>query len=260
MSSNQAPSGALGETEALATELMTKDLLVLICTYNERENLPVLLEQIFRVVPAADILVVDDGSPDGTGQWVLEQQSSDPRLHCVIRSGKQGLGTAIRLGMKQAIEKGYLWLINLDGDLSHDPTAIAAMLPLRNQCDLAIGSRYIEGGGMQGCSWRRVFVSRCANILARIIVGWKIQDCSSAYRMYRVDLLRRIPLDSIQAKGYGFLEEVLALILRADGRVVETPIVYTERLQGKSKLSVREAFSTLFALLRIGKIYRGKRT
>jgi dolichol-phosphate mannosyltransferase len=240
-------------------EVASQDLLILICTYNERENLPVLLEQLFQVVPTANILVVDDGSPDGTGAWVQEKRTGDPRLHCLIRSGKQGLGTAIRLGMKHAIEHGYRWLINLDGDLSHDPSAIAAMLPLRPQCDLAIGSRYIEGGGMQGCSWRRVFVSRCANILARGIVGWKIQDCSSAYRMYRVDLLQRIPLDSIQAKGYGFLEEVLALILRADGRVVETPIVYTERRQGKSKLSIREALSTLFALLRIGKIYRRSR-
>ena len=109
---------------------------------------------------------------------------------------------------------------------------------------------------MKGCSWRRVFVSRCANVLARAIVGWKIQDCSSAYRMYRVELLKTIPLDQIQAKGYGFLEEVLAMILKAGGRVIETPIVYTERQRGKSKLSLREAASTLRALLRIGRSLR----
>lgn len=234
-------------------------VLILVCTFNERDNLPVLLEQLLRVLPTANLLIVDDGSPDGTGDWALEQQRTDPRIRCLRRSGKQGLGTAIRLGMKHAIEHEYSWLINLDGDLSHDPIAIAAMLTLRPQCDLAIGSRYVDGGGMQGCSWRRVFVSRCANILARTIVGWRIRDCSSAYRMYRVELLKRIALDGIQAKGYGFLEEVLALILQAGGRVVETPIVYTERRQGKSKLSLREALSTFFALLRIGRLYRGKR-
>lgn len=233
-------------------------LLVLICTYNERENLPVLVEHILCTVPTVHVLVVDDGSPDGTGTWVLGQQASDPRLQCIIREGKQGLGTAIRSGMLHAIEHGYAWLINLDGDRSHDPAAIPSMLQLQQQCDLAIGSRYIDGGGMAGCSWRRVFVSRCANVLARLIVGWKIQDCSSAYRMYRVDMLRRIPLNQIQAKGYGFLEEVLAMILRSGGRVLETPIVYTERTRGKSKLSLREAFSTLFALLRIGRLLRKK--
>ena len=234
------------------------ELLVLICTYNERETLPVLVEQLLASLPQASILVVDDCSPDGTAQWVIDRQRSDPRLYVLVRAGKQGLGTAIHLGMKYAVETGYQWLINLDGDLSHDPAAIHELIKLQNRCDLAIGSRYIQGGGMKGCSWRRVFVSRCANVLARAIVGWKIQDCSSAYRMYRVELLKSIPLDQIRAKGYGFLEEVLAMILRAGGRVVETPIVYTERQRGKSKLSLREAFSTLLALLRIGRIVRDK--
>jgi dolichol-phosphate mannosyltransferase len=232
------------------------ELLVLICTYNERETLPVLVEQLLASLPHANILVVDDCSPDGTYQWVIDRQRSDPRLYVLVRAGKQGLGTAIHLGMNFAVEAGYQWLINLDGDLSHDPVAIHEMIKLQNRCDLAIGSRYIQGGGMKGCSWRRVFVSRCANVLARAIVGWKIQDCSSAYRMYRVELLKTIPLDQIQAKGYGFLEEVLAMILKAGGRVIETPIVYTERQRGKSKLSLREAASTLRALLRIGRSLR----
>lgn len=238
------------------TDSLKSTLLVLICTFNERQNLPVLIPRIFETVPAAHILVVDDGSPDGTGQWVTEQSASDSRIHCILRSGKLGLGTAIREGMRFAITAQYDWLINLDGDLSHDPIAIPTMLSQQPHCDLAIGSRYIEGGGMEGCSWRRIFVSRSANVLARTIVGWKIRDCSSAYRMYRVGMLQRIPLDRIQAKGYGFLEEVLAMILRAGGRVIETPIVYTERQKGKSKLSIREAISTLAALIRVGRIYR----
>jgi dolichol-phosphate mannosyltransferase len=234
----------------------SNSLLVLICTYNERRNLPELLPRIFLAAPDAHILVVDDGSPDGTGQWVTEQCAIDPRIRCILRSGKLGLGTAIREGMRYAIAGQYAWLINLDGDLSHDPNVIPTMIPLQSQCDLAIGSRYIQGGGMEGCSWKRIFVSRSANVLARMIVGWTIRDCSSAFRMYRVETLQSIPLDQIQAKGYGFLEEVLAMILRAGGRVIETPIVYTERREGHSKLSIREAFSTLAALIRVGRIYR----
>lgn len=233
-------------------------LLVLVCTYNERENLPKLFDALRGVAPDADFLVVDDRSPDGTADWVRQQAQTDPRVALIERSGKLGLGTAIREGMKHAIQHGYEWLINLDGDLSHDPEAIVTMRTLQNDCDLAIGSRYVEGGGMQGCSWRRILVSRCANWLARGIVGWSILDCSSAYRLYRVELLRRIELEEIQATGYGFLEEVLAMMIRAGARVIETPIVYTERQQGRSKLSVREAISTFMALLRIARIARSK--
>jgi dolichol-phosphate mannosyltransferase len=253
MTSSEYPTA--GDTEP---EDIPSGILVLICTYNERENLPNLVERIFQILSSCDILVVDDGSPDGTFQWVVEQRKNNPQIRGILRPAKQGLGTAIRTGMQYAIEHRYQWLINLDGDLSHDPADIPSMLRIRTQCDVAIGSRYIPGGGMKGCSWRRVFVSRCANLLARRIVGWKIQDCSSAYRMYRIDMLRNVPLDRIQAKGYGFLEEILAMILRAGGRVLETPIVYTERTLGRSKLSFREAFSTLAALLRVGKLYRKK--
>jgi len=235
----------------------TQGLLVLICTYNERHTLPILIEQIFSLLSHAHILVVDDGSPDGTGEWAAGQQQIDPRIRLIQRTGKLGLGTAIREGMQHAIQHRYAWLVNLDGDLSHDPRAIPQMTQLQQQCDVAIGSRYIAGGGLRNCSWRRVVVSRSANVLARTIVGWRIQDCSSAFRMYRVATLRNLSLENIQATGYGFLEEVLALILRAGGRAIETPIIYTERAVGTSKLSLQEAFSTLAALIRIRKHGRG---
>jgi dolichol-phosphate mannosyltransferase len=233
-----------------------QELLVLICTYNERSNLPPLFEQIHAVVPAANILVVDDASPDGTGEWVRERSQSDPRVHLMARSGKLGLGTAIREGMEYAIEHGHTWLINLDGDLSHDPKAMLPMLRQRDAWDLVIGSRYVEGGGLEGCSWRRILVSRCANGLARIMVGWSIQDCSSAYRMYRVASLKEIALGDIRATGYGFLEEVLAMLIRSGARVTETPITYTERQQGQSKISLKEAWSTFTALLHIARTHR----
>lgn len=233
-----------------------KPVLVLVCTYNERDNLPKLFDQIFAVLPDAEILVVDDGSPDGTSAWVREQQSSNARIHLLDRGGKLGLGTAIRDGMRFAIQRDFEWLINLDGDLSHDPAAIPSLLAFRDRSDLVIGSRYVSGGRLSGCSWRRILVSRTANVLARWIVGWKIRDCSSAYRLYRVRSLETIPIDTIQAKGYGFLEEILALLMRSGARIEEVPIIYTERLRGASKLSIREAFSTLGALIRVRKLAR----
>lgn len=232
--------------------------LVLICTYNERENLPKLVESIRQVLPDSDILVVDDHSPDRTADWVREQQSSDTRIKLIERSGKLGLGTAIKTGMQYAIEHGYEWLINLDGDLSHDPKVIPELLAQKNLHDLVIGSRYVAGGGLEGCSWRRIAVSRCANQLARWMVGWSIQDCSSAYRLYRVELLQGLDLGAIKETGYGFLEEILAHLLKAGARVTEVPIVYRERRLGASKISLKEAGSGLSALLSASKIYRSK--
>lgn len=238
--------------------LVRPELLILVCTYNERENLPLLFEQIQSVAPTAHILVVDDNSPDQTGPWVEQQSCTDPRIHLIARPGKQGLGTAINDGMKFGLQHGYQWLINLDGDLSHDPRAILSMLRERESCDIAIGSRYVPGGGMIGCSWRRIGVSRCANILARWIVGWSIRDCSSAYRMYRLDSLRAIQLDALQETGYGYLEEILAHLIRSNAKIIELPIIYTERRQGKSKISLREARSTFSALLRCSQILKSK--
>jgi len=232
--------------------------LVLICTYNERENLPKLVEAIRQVARDVDILIVDDNSPDRTADWVREQQAIDPAIELIERSGKLGLGTAILAGMQYAIEHRYTWLLNLDGDLSHDPKSIPDLLAKRESFDLVIGSRYVPGGGLQGCSWRRIAVSRCANHLARWMVGWPIQDCSSAYRLYRVEMLRKLNLSALKETGYGFLEEVLAHLLKAGARVSEVPIVYQERRLGQSKISLKEAHSGLSALIKASKIYRWK--
>lgn len=257
-------------------------MLVLICTYNERENLPLLLPKIAEAVPGVDVLIVDDGSPDGTSKWVREQQetlhsrtttqevqtsaskqigiqSDLGKLFLLERQGKLGLGSAIQEGMRYAIEHQYEWVLNLDGDMSHDPAVIPQMIQLRENADLVIGSRYVSGGGLAGCSWRRVFVSRAANTLARWIVGWKIGDCSSAYRLYRVATLQQIDLSQMQERGYGFLEEILAHILRVGGRVLEVPIVYHERRLGKSKISIQEARSAFAALLRASRLRRSVR-
>ncbi len=237
-------------------ELLSEKHLIAICTFNERANLPELFERMRSVLPTADVLVIDDHSPDGTADWVREVQRGDPRVHLIERPGKLGLGTAIRDAMQFAIANDYHWLFNLDGDLSHDPAAIPSMLARAEVCDLAIGSRYVDGGGMAGCSWRRVWVSRAANWLARRLIGWKITDCSSAYRMYRVSKLKELDFGLILEKGYGFLEEVLAHLMRNGARVVEVPIVYTERIHGESKISVREAISAFSAMRRCARMVR----
>lgn len=232
--------------------------LILVCTYNERENLPKLFQSIRQVAPEFDILVVDDHSPDRTADWVREQQAADPSIHLIERAGKLGLGTAIRTGMQYAIDQGYPWLINLDGDMSHDPAVIPQLLAKQDSFDLVIGSRYVPGGGLEGCSWRRIAVSRFANQLARWMVGWSIGDCSSAYRLYRVELLKKIGLSQLKETGYGFLEEILAHLLKHGARVAEVPIVYQERRLGQSKISLREARSALSALIQAAKIHRSK--
>lgn len=238
------------------TRRLDSDYLVLICTYNERENLPKLFQAIRQVSADSDILVVDDNSPDQTAQWVQQEQNNDPKVHLIQRTGKLGLGSAIKTGMLYAIEHGYPWLINLDGDLSHNPAVIPQLLANKDSHDLVIGSRYVPGGGLEGCSWRRIALSKFANQLARWMVGWSIRDCSSAYRLYRIETLQKIQFDALKETGYGFLEEILAHLIKTGARVAEVPIVYQERKLGKSKISLKEARSAFSALVNASKIYR----
>ena len=234
----------------------SESLLILVCTFNERGNLPSLFERIYQIAPFANILVVDDNSPDGTSEWVIDHQKSHGNVALIRRSGKLGLGTAIRDGMKFAIDHGYQWLLNLDADLSHNPAAIPALLAASHHHDIVIGSRYVPGGGMEGCSWKRVFVSRCANAYARFVIGWRVQDCSSAFRLYRVSMLKAIHLDQLRGTGYGFLEEVLWHLLHVGSRLQEVGIVYTERREGKSKISMKEALSTIRSIHDVAKLQR----
>jgi dolichol-phosphate mannosyltransferase len=231
-----------------------ESLLLLICTYNERGNLPSLFEQIESVIPNAKILVVDDNSPDGTSDWVVAYQEVHPCVSLIRRTSKLGLGTAIREGMQFAIEHGYDWVLNMDADLSHSPLAILQLLQQTDDNDVVIGSRYVPGGAMEGCSWRRVFVSKCANAYARSRIGWAVRDCSSAFRLYRVALLKKISLNDLQGTGYGFLEEVLWHLLSIGSRWTEVGIVYTERRTGKSKISLREAWSTIKSIHHVARL------
>lgn len=232
------------------------DLLTLICTYNEAANLPQLLPRLREHAPQADVLIVDDGSRDGTHPYLESIRAEYPRLEVINRGRKRGLGTAIRDGLVFAGNRGYAWCLNLDADLSHDPADIPKLLAERQADptpDLVIGSRYVSGGGLRNCSWKRKLTSKTVNVLARRMIGWPFGDCSSAFRCYRMDAIAKFDLSTIENPSYGFLEEILCLMWRQGMVIREVPIVYTEREAGKSKISASEAWQTLTTLSRLAR-------
>jgi len=231
--------------------------LITIATYNEIENLPLLMEEIQRFAPQADVLVIDDNSPDGTGRWCDEKSAADPRVRCLHRSGKLGLGTAIVAGFKYAIEHGYKYVLNMDADFSHQPKDIPAVLAGMEGADgpavdVMIGSRYIPGGGVEGWPLKRHLMSRGVNFYARCLLGLKAKDCSGGYRCYRTALLAKLDLDALRSRGYSFQEEILWLLSRAGARLGETPIIFVDRTRGKSKIDSHEAIAALRIILTLG--------
>ncbi len=232
--------------------------LVTLATYNEIENLPKLVDEILSVAPQVDILVVDDSSPDGTGAWCDERAAHEPRLHCLHRSGKLGLGTATIAGMQYAIERGYRYVLNMDADFSHHPQHIPALLAgMQNDngtpaADVMIGSRYVAGGAIEGWPLRRHLMSRTVNVFARCLLGLPPRDCSGAFRCYRTSLLKQIDFASVRSRGYSFQEEILWHLKRLGATMRETPITFADRQRGTSKIDSREAFSTIGVLLSLG--------
>jgi dolichol-phosphate mannosyltransferase len=210
-----------------------------------------LVDKILHVLPDADLLVVDDNSPDGTGQWCDERAKTEPRLHCLHRSGKQGLGSATIAAMQYAIKHGYELFVTLDADWSHDPQYLPELIAAADEADVAIGSRYCPGGGIVGWPLHRRVMSRWNNAASRALLGMPVCDMSGAFRAYRVARLRTIDLSKIQATGYAYLEEILWHLHRAGARFVEVPITFRERRAGKSKITIGEAVGKLATLARL---------
>jgi dolichol-phosphate mannosyltransferase len=224
---------------------------VVVATYNERENIEALLARLRDAVPNARVVVVDDNSPDGTGELLEGLTKQAPLLHVLHREGKLGYASAHVAGMQYALEHGADSIVTMDADLSHDPAHLPSMLAQLGDSDIVIGSRYCPGGGTEGTPWRRRLLSKGANVLSRVLLGIPAADCSGGFRVYRAHLLRRVGLDCCTARGYAFLEEVLFRCHRHGARLAEVPIVYVDRRHGASKLSsgiALEALATLFRL------------
>jgi dolichol-phosphate mannosyltransferase len=237
---------------------LKRDTLVTLATYNEIENLPRLVDAILAVAPQADVLVIDDNSPDGTGRWCDERAVTEPRLSCLHRAGKLGLGTATIAGMTYAIEHGYKYVLNMDADFSHHPRHIPALLegmePHDHQAgtDVMIGSRYVAGGAIEGWPLRRHLMSRGVNAYARWLLGLSPHDCSGAFRCYRTSLLARVDFGKIRSRGYSFQEEILWHLKRLGAKFGETPITFADRERGASKIDSREAWAALGNILALG--------
>ena len=230
--------------------------LVTLATYNEIENLPRLLEEIWHCAPDVDVLVVDDNSPDGTGKWCDCRREEEPRLDCLHRKGKLGLGSAIIAGMRHGIDRGYDFVINMDADFSHHPQHLPALRARAESADepldVAIGSRYVRGGKIEGWPFYRYVMSRGVNLYARWLLWLAPRDCSGSYRCYRVSLLEKLDFDAFTAQGYAFQEEVLWRLKRLGARIGEVPITFVNRTEGTSKIDSREALSAFRVILRLG--------
>jgi dolichol-phosphate mannosyltransferase len=227
-------------------------LLVSLATYNEKDNLPRLIDEIHEVAPQADILVIDDNSPDGTGQVADERAATDPRIKVLHRAGKLGLGTAIMAGMRYAIEHDYDLLLNMDADFSHHPRYVPAILAGMDRRDVMVGSRYIPGGGSTSWPLTRRLMSWGVGSVVRLLLRIPARDTSGAFRCYRVSKLRQLDFDAVVSRGYSFQQEMLWRCHRVGCRIGETPIVFENRRAGKSKVNPGEAVRSMGVILWLG--------
>ncbi len=225
---------------------------IIIPTYNEAENLPNLLKEIFALPVEAGVINVDDGSPDGTGDIAEEWAAACPgRMAIVHRPGKLGLGTAYLAGFRRAFELGAGSVLTMDADFSHNPRYIPAMLAKGQEADLVIGSRYVPGGDMLYCPWYRKLLSGGANLIAHFALGLEARDTTAGFRLYRREVLESIDLNGIFSSGYSFLIEMLYLVQRKGWRVAEVPIVYEDRMAGQTKISRAEIMRALYTVARL---------
>lgn len=213
-------------------------MLVVTPTYNEKDNLAPVLGDLFAAQPTVDVLIVDDDSPDGTGLVADGLAASDPRVHVLHRSAKHGLGAAYLTGFAWGLARGYDVIVEMDADRSHPPSALGSMLSaVAAGAGLAIGSRWIPGGRVVDWSTRRQWLSRAGNTYTRIALGIPVRDATAGFRAYRADVLRGLPLEDVQSRGYCFQVDMALRVLDAGHTVVETPITFRERQTGESKMS-----------------------
>lgn len=243
-----------GETFALSGALRAGEprLLVSLATYNEAGNIAALIDEIHKVVPHADILVIDDNSPDGTGRIVGDLSAKDSRIHLLSRPGKLGLGTATLAAMKFAMAQNYDYLLNMDADFSHPPRYLPGILAGMSKYDVMIGSRYVRGGGTENWPLPRRAISQSVNMLVRFLFRMPVKDASGAFRCYRVSKLREVELNRIRSRGYSFQQEVLFRCFKSGCKLGEYPILFENRRAGASKVNRKEAIRSMSMILFIG--------
>lgn len=236
--------------------------IVCIPTYNESENILRMIDALHGVISEAHILVIDDGSPDGTAGLVRARMDHDPRIHIIERSGKLGLGTAYCAGFAYAISQGFDLILQMDADFSHDPKDTLRLLEAVAHSDLVIGSRYIQGVNVINWPMSRLLLSWFANLYTRIITGMPIADATGGFKCFRADVLRGIDLQRIRSNGYAFQIEMNYKAWRKGARISEIPIVFTDRVSGVSKMSKNIVYEAAFLVwkLKLGTIFSfGKR-
>lgn len=229
----------------------TGALLIAIPTYDERENIGALLDQLRALHPLADVLIVDDDSPDGTGDVVAERAGRDPRLHLLRRDGKRGIGSAYRAAFAWALERDYARVVVMDADGSHDPRQVSRLLDPADVADVVVGSRYIPGGRIENWPMTRLALSWGANQMARVMVGTQVRDWTSGFKCYRRELLHGLHFEEITSEGYSFQVEILFHCLRDGWKLREVPITFVDRRLGRTKMSRREIYQAATTLLRI---------
>ena len=241
-----------GIVKLIAYDVREKTLII-IPTYNERENIVDLLKQIREIAPGAHVAVVDDRSPDGTGDVVRSFSGSaeGAAVTLIERSGTRGLGNAYREGLRYGLDHGYDVLLTMDADFSHNPLHLPALLEASRDHDVTIGSRYVRDGGTINWRIRRILLSWLANRFARSILNLQGADLTSGYRAYRRKILEEIGPENVRSNGYSFLVEMLFRAQRNHARVAEVPIIFFDRTMGASKISRREIFLSVLTILRL---------
>lgn len=235
------------------------DTLIVVPTYNERENLPRLVNRLLALPVPVDLLIVDGNSPDGTGKIADDLATKHPELHVLHEKEKRGLGRAYIASFKWALEQGYEFIFEMDSDFSHNPDDIPQFLEAAREADLVLGSRYINGIRIINWPLKRLMLSKAAANYVRIITGMPFTDPTGGYKCFRRRALEAISLDEVRSNGYSFQIEMTHKIWRQGMRIVEVPIIFTERFQGKSKMSgniIREALFMVWRLWFQNKLHR----
>ena len=225
--------------------------LIVVPTYNERENIQHLLDQLLSLPYGLDVLVVDDNSPDGTGDLVAARVALDPRVHLLRRPGKMGLGSAYVAGFRFALENGAEFVFEMDADFSHDPQAIGDFLEAAKDADLVLGSRYLHGVTVVHWPLRRLVLSYCANLYTRVITGLPVRDATGGFKCFRRRALAALDLARVNSDGYAFQIEMTYKVWRLGLRIKEIPITFVDRRAGVSKMDRRIVWEAAWLVWRL---------